>query len=247
MELKNLITIVIPCKNEKDVILKTLDLLNYQRNITEVNVIVCDSSNDSVTYESLIDRLTHNTDVFDLLIIDGGLPGMARNKGFKIIKTPYVLFMDSDVFLLDTKILTQSIRKIHNNHLDLVTTKFRTDNGEYNYVYMSFDIIQSLSKWITPFCLGGFMLIRSETFKSIGGFDEDVKVAEDYILSKQIKPNKFGRINNMVYTPPRRFKNKGVMYMIKLMINSFFNHDNKSYLKTIKDIGNEKVENNNNE
>ena len=71
MDLKNLITIVIPCKNEKDVILKSLDILNYQKNINGVNVIVCDSSNDSITYESLIDRLTHNTDVFDLIIIDG--------------------------------------------------------------------------------------------------------------------------------------------------------------------------------
>jgi glycosyltransferase involved in cell wall biosynthesis len=141
MDLKNLITIIIPCKNEKDVILKTLDLLNYQRNINDVNVIVCDSSNDSITYESLIDRLTHNTDVFDLIIIDGGLPGIARNKGFKIVKTPYVLFMDSDVFLLYTKILIQSVKKIHKNHLDLVTTKFRTDSGEYNYIYKSFDII----------------------------------------------------------------------------------------------------------
>jgi glycosyltransferase involved in cell wall biosynthesis len=234
MDLKNLITIVIPCKNEKDVILKSLDILNYQKNINGVNVIVCDSSNDSITYESLINRLTHNTDLFDLLIIDGGLPGIARNKGFKIVKTPYVLFMDSDVFLLDTKILTQSIKKIHNSRLDLVTAKFRTDNGEYNYVYKSFDIIQSLSKWITPFCLGGFMLIRSETFKLIGGFDEDVKVAEDYILSKQIKSNKFSRLNNIIYTLPRRFKNKGVMYMIKLMITSLFNRNNKSYFKNDK-------------
>jgi glycosyltransferase involved in cell wall biosynthesis len=234
MDLKNLITIVIPCKNEKDVILKTLDLLNYQRNVTGVNVIVCDSSNDSVTYESLINRLTHNKDLFDLIIIDGGLPGIARNKGFKIVKTPYVLFMDSDVFLLDAKILTQSIKKIHKNNLDLVTTKFRTDNGEYNYIYKSFDVIQSLSKWITPFCLGGFMLIRSETFKLIGGFDEDVKVAEDYILSKQIKSNKFSRLNNIIYTLPRRFKNKGVMYMIKLMITSLFNRNNKSYFKNDK-------------
>ena len=69
MDLKNLLTIVIPCKNEKGIIQKTLDLLKYQRNITGVNVIVCDSSNDSITYESLIDRLSYNTDVFDLIII----------------------------------------------------------------------------------------------------------------------------------------------------------------------------------
>ena len=78
------------------------------------------------------------------------------------------------------------------------------------------------------------MLIRSETFKSIGGFDEEIKVAEDYMFSKQIKPKKFGKINNIVYTPPRRFENKGVMYMLKLMISSFFNHKNKEYFTNDK-------------
>ena len=44
MDLKKLVTIVIPCKNEKDIILKTLDLLNHQKDIHGVKVIVCDAS-----------------------------------------------------------------------------------------------------------------------------------------------------------------------------------------------------------
>jgi hypothetical protein len=36
MDLNKLVTIVIPCKNEKDIILKTLDLLNYQVDINNV-------------------------------------------------------------------------------------------------------------------------------------------------------------------------------------------------------------------
>ena len=79
------------------------------------------------------------------------------------------------------------------------------------------------------------MLVRSETFKSIGGFDEEIKVAEDYMFSKQIKPKKFGRINNIVFTPPRRFENKGVMYMLRLMLSSFFNNNNKEYFTNDKD------------
>jgi GT2 family glycosyltransferase len=86
-----------------------------------------------------------------------------------------------------------------------------------------------ISKGSTPFCLGGFMMIRSERFKKLGGFDEEVKVAEDYYFSKQIKPRKFGKINNSVFTPPRRFYNKGLFYMAKLFLGSFFNHNNKSY------------------
>ena len=234
MRLDKLVTIVIPCKNEKGIIEKTLDLLNHQLDILGVKVIVCDSSNDKVTNHNLTKRLEYKLDLFDLYVTDGGLPAIARNNGFKLVTTPYVLFMDADVFLLDPKILKRSIVRIHRYHLDLVTTKFRSDNGKFNYVYKVFDLIQLLSKWSTPFCLGGYMLVRSETFKSIGGFDEEIKVAEDYMFSKQIKPKKFGRINNIVYTPPRRFENKGVMYMLRLMLSSFFNNNNKEYFTNDK-------------
>jgi glycosyltransferase involved in cell wall biosynthesis len=229
MKLEQLVTIVIPCKNEKAIIQKTLDLLNYQQGIRNVKVVVCDASNDGVTKPELLDRLENHYDWFDLYLMDGGLPARARNNGFKLVETPYVLFIDSDVFLLDPKIIKRSIIRIHRQNLDLVTAKFRSDNGKFNYVYKTFDFIQMLSKWSTPFCLGGYMLVRSETFKSIGGFNEEIKVAEDYMFSKQINPKKFGRINNIVYTPPRRFENKGVWYMLQLMLSSFFNKNNKDY------------------
>jgi glycosyltransferase involved in cell wall biosynthesis len=191
MEIKNFLTIVIPCKNEKSIIQKTLDLLNYQSDIWGVKVVVCDSSDDGITKFDIIERLEINSDKFDLYLMDGGLPAVARNNGFKLVETPYVLFVDSDVFLLDPKIIKRAFLRIHRQKLDLVTTKFRSDNGKYNYIYRLFDFLQLVSKWSTPFCLGGFMMIRSETFKSLGGFDSDIKVAEDYHFSKQIKPKKF--------------------------------------------------------
>ena len=229
MDLSKQVTIVIPCKNEKDIIQKTLDLLNYQSDIWGVKVVVCDVSDDGITKFDIIERLEINSDKFDLYLMDGGLPAVARNKGFKLVETPYVLFIDSDVFLLDPKIIKRAFLRIHRQKLDLVTTKFRSDNGKYNYVYRLFDLLQTISKWSTPFCLGGFMMIRSETFKTLGGFDEEIKVAEDYHFSKQVTPSKFGRIDNIVFTPPRRFENKGLLYMIKLFLGSFFNHKNKSY------------------
>ena len=235
MKLEELVTIVIPCKNEKSIIQKTLDLLNYQQGISNVKVIVCDCSNDGITKPDLIERLEINSDYFDLYLMDGGLPARARNNGFKIVKTPYVLFIDSDVFLLDPKIIKRSLIRIHREDLDLVTTKFRSDNGKFNYVYKTFDFIQTISKWSTPFCLGGYMLVRSETFRLIGGFDEDIKVAEDYMFSKQIMAKKFGRINNIVFTPPRRFEKKGVWYMLQLMLSSFFNKNNKQYFTNDQD------------
>ena len=73
MELSNLVTIVIPCKNEKDIILKTLDLLNYQVDIHNVKVVVCDASNDGITKTELLNRLEYKyfNDTFDLHLVEG--------------------------------------------------------------------------------------------------------------------------------------------------------------------------------
>jgi len=79
--------------------------------------------------------------------------------------------------------------------------------------------------------LGGFMLMRTSKFNELGGFDEDVLVAEDYLLSKKVNPKKFKILNKVVYTPPRRFDNKGLFYMTKLMLGSFLNRDNKDFFK----------------
>ena len=225
MELSKFLTIVIPCKNESKTIESTLSLLNFQDNIDNVKVIISDSSTDETTYQ----LESRTNDKFDLKIIEGGLPAKARNNGARYVKTPYVLFMDSDMYLLDPTLLTTVTRMMLYGGIDLLTTKIRTTNGKYNYVFRTFDFIQKISKFISPFCLGGFMLFKTDTFNELKGFDEEAKVAEDYLLSKQIKPNRFKIINTTVFTQPRRFDNKGVMYMMRLMIKSFLNRNNKQF------------------
>jgi len=231
MNLNDLLTIVIPCKNEKEVVSKTLDILNYQTNIRGVKVIVCDSSDDEYTNLLLFNKPEYN---FELKITDGRLPAIARNNGFKLVSTPYVLFMDADIFLLDSEVLSKTVLKIQNEDLDLVSVRFRTTNGDYNYVYKVFNVLQKLSMFISPFCLGGFMLTKTSKFIEIGGFDEEVKIAEDYVYSKQIKRNKFKIQDGLIYTLPRRFHNKGLWYMTKLMIGSVLNTNNKEYFKDSK-------------
>jgi glycosyltransferase involved in cell wall biosynthesis len=235
MELKNYLTIVIPCKNENKVIDQTLTLLNYQESVEGVKVIVSDSSDDETTVQ-LKQRIS---DKFDLEIIQGGLPGKARNNGVKITKTPYILFMDSDIFILDNKLIKDLLLEVIFYDYHLATTKFKTTNGKYNFVFRFFDFVQKLTKGISPFCLGGFMLIKRSEFNKIGGFDESVMVAEDYLLSKQIEGNKFFIDNKTLFTPPRRFSNKGIWFMLKLMIKSYFNRNNKEFFSNFKSYWNE--------
>ena len=45
----------------------------------------------------------------------------------------------------------------------------------------------------------------------------------------KIKPNKFYVADKIVYTTSRRFKNKGLFYMVKMMIKSWFNRNNDEF------------------
>ena len=227
MSLSKDLTIVIPCKNEGLIIKKTLGLLNLQKNIKGVNVMVADSSTDNgFTQKCILNSSNPNINV---KIVKGGFPAEARNNGTKKIKTPYVLFLDADIFINQYCLLSCLVEVIKKNDYHLSTTKMRTDDGHYNYVYKSFDVIQYLTKFSTPFAIGGFMLFNTEIFNSLGGFNPEDKFAEDYHLSSKINPNKFYVADKIVYTTSRRFKNKGLFYMVKMMIKSWFNRNNDEF------------------
>lgn len=225
MTLNEYLTIVIPCKNEGDVVMKTLDLLNYQKQIENLNVIVCDCSTDS-TRKKLNSREKDN---FNLTIIEGGFPSVARNNGAKLVKTKYVLFLDADMFILEQTLLWRCVNKIMKSDGHLLTIKAQSTNGKYNSVFNTFFIQQKIMKNFEPFCLGGFMMMNTEKFWTYGGFNEKVLIAEDFQLSRKVTPKKFIIDEGRIFTSPRRFENKGLFYMIKLMFKLYINKNNESY------------------
>jgi len=225
MKLSEKLTIVIPCKNEGSIINKTLDLLNYQTDIEDVSVIISDFS-DYYTKNLLLKR---GNDKYNLKLTLGGLPSVARNNGAKHSKTPYILFLDADMFILDDNFIVDAIKEIETKNLDLLTCRVNTKNGKYNKIYNLFFKFQKLTKWVSPFALGGFMLFKTDIFNSLGGFDERLKIAEDYQLSRKIEPKKFGLWNRVIFTETRRFDNKGFFYMLKIFAQSYFYRNNEKY------------------
>lgn len=224
--IKDLITIVIPCKNESESIGFTLSLLDKQVNIKGTKVIISDNSDDN-TREVILSKKYEN---LNIEIIDGGLPGPARNKGANLVTTRYILFMDADVFLSDRNTVIDTLCLIMNYKLQLVTCKFRV-KGFYQFVFPIFEFFRDLMSANTVFCLGGFMLFEKDKFMSVGGFDVNDKFAEDYRLSMKINPLFFYVSNNKVYTTDRRFKGKGLLYMIKMATLSMLNKNNPEFFK----------------
>lgn len=227
MELQKRLSIVIPCKNESETISKTLDLLNYQKGIENMDVIISDSSIDN-TVELLSKR---KNDKFKLLIVRGGYPSVARNNGASLVVTPFVLFLDSDIFLINSNTLIDTLSLIINQNMELVTIKFESDNKKHNFKFKTFSFFQKYISEFSPFALGGFMMLPIDKFKEIGKFNEDVLVGEDYLLSRKIKPDRFEIANITAFTTPRRYEKKSAWYMLKLVFKSYLNRDNLNYFK----------------
>ena len=228
MELQDLLTVVIPCKNERENIRNILDSLNKQKNSKGLLVIVADISDDMVTIHYINSERNKN---IQILTIDGGYPADGRHQGALMSETPYTLFLDSDMVIKDDEFLNKIVYEISEKKGSLLTCKVRTIDNKYNNVYRVFDIIQKLHKITKPFALGGIMLFNTNDYIKLGGFNPNDKFAEDYNLSKKVKSNRFILSKNKIYTSSRRFKSKGVWYMTKLMFLSFINRNNQSFFE----------------
>lgn len=227
MHMNTQLTIVIPCKNEGRNVIETLKCI-YASHI-DCLIVIADSSDEEGS--RLLLKKYQLQSSMPIRIVTGGLPSFARNNGAKWVKTPYILFLDADVFIKDPKLINHCLHVAINGDYDLLTPQFKTTTGEFNWVFKIFNVVQRIISIKTPFAIGGFMFFKTETFRALGGFDEQAKVGEDYLLSSKVKPNRFKIINEPVYTTPRRFKNKGVMYMVKLMISSWWNRNNPEWFK----------------
>ena len=224
--IKDILTIVIPCKNERDIISFTLRLLDKQIGIHGTKVIIADASDD-LTREIIKNTYCPH---LDIEIIDGGFPSVARNNGAKLVETPYVLFLDADIFLYDNETIYDCLKITIKNLYYLVTCRFRC-RGKYWFVFPVFEWFRDFFSHQTPCAIGGFMLFDTEVFNNLGGFVNEDLFAEDFHLSSKVEPKKFAVVNKKVYTTDRRFKKKGLWYMLKMAILSTINKDNPEFFK----------------
>jgi glycosyltransferase involved in cell wall biosynthesis len=222
----NLLTIVIPCKNEKDNIYECIGFIAKQVGFTGTRVIIADTSDEEDSLNFL--QYTENNYRYSLNIelIKGGFPAKARLEGSKLVTTPYVLFLDADIMLLNKSLLGECIAY----NTDLVTVPFQTEVG-FNWIFRLFDIQQRMSNLLgTPFAIGGFQLWKTEAYWKTGGYDETHLFAEDYWVSQKAEVMKIHNTKG-VWTSARRFKNKGFFYMFILSIKCYINRNNTEFFK----------------
>lgn len=230
--MKNLLTIVIPCKNEEHYIGNLLSDLSFQRDVNDVRIIIADAHSTDATRQVI----EQHKQFLNIEVIDGGSVSMGRNAGASLATTPYILFLDADVQFFNEFAIKEALATIHNQRLDLVTLSPKNYGRDWRatvlfYLFAQFNKI--FTKF-TPFAIGAFFLTRKATFDKLGGFPNKYDTSEDYILSKQYDCKKFKIVNHYFGQDERRFKKLGYIGMIKYMITNFINRNNLAHFEKAK-------------
>lgn len=224
--MQNLLTIVVPCKNEQNYIKNLLFNLK-QQGIGQTKIYLADAYSTDQT--RMIAETYAYVSNLNLTIIPGGLPAKGRNNGAKISKTPYILFLDADVTFTNPNIISETLDIINNGKFDMISTN-PIYNGEYDVRAW---LLLKINKYVTwylsktkPFAIGGFTLVTKQAFESIGGYDEKATQSEDWLLSRQIPPSRFRFIPDLITQDNRRFKRYGYFKMVKLVLKNWINRNN---------------------
>ena len=225
MKLCDKITIVVPCKNEENYIHHLLNALRNQ-DIGDTRVIIADCSTDS-TRQVIKD----NSIGLNVELIDGGPVSIAKNRGAKLVTTPYILFIDADVRFFKNTVIQDAVNKIELKNLHLVGLNIKCYDKDIRAKigFTTFNLINHTLKFFSPFAVGAFMLTRKDKFEEYGGFPENLLTSEDYFLSKKYSPRKFKIIRHHFGQDSRRFKKMGYMGMVKYLTKNFINRNNKAY------------------
>lgn len=202
------ISVIIPTLNEEDYLPKLLESLSKQT-MQPAEVIVADAFSD--------DKTRQIAQSFGCKVVDGNHPGKggpatARNKGAKVATHAWLLFLDADV-ILPPDFLYKSLLEMEKRSID-VAGGFALPNtnglieklGGYVMGYY-FLALQSFSPRAGGYCI----FAKRELHEKIGGFDEEVHMAEDHDYVKRAsKVGKFGYLSSSkIFVSTRRFREEG--------------------------------------
>lgn len=172
-----LVSIIIPCYNNKNVIFEAIDSALNQ-SYPRVEVIVVDDGSTDGSYEFVFDRILEGQNL-RIVRQDNQGPAAARNTGFTLSGGDYLVFLDADDIL-------------HPDYVESCYREYEKDPS-LNIVYCEAELFENKTGlWkLKPFSestillynsIPVFAMLRSQVFQQIGKYDTQLKCSEDWEL-----------------------------------------------------------------
>ncbi|MDD5147579.1 MAG: glycosyltransferase [Candidatus Daviesbacteria bacterium] len=173
------LSIIIPTFNEKQFLPKLLKSIENQTRQPE-EIIIADAFS--------IDTTRKIAQRFGCKLVNGGLPGIARNSGAMVATAPLLLFLDADVVLPPT-FLEETTAEMVRRKLDITScfitprSPLRIDHILHKFTNQYMRLTQKFHPHIPGFCI----FVKKDLHLAIKGFDESLMLAEDHDYVKRAK------------------------------------------------------------
>jgi len=208
-----MLSVIIPAKNEEKFLPSLLRSLKRQ-SFRDFEVIVADANSS--------DKTRAIAGKFGAKVVDGGLPGVGRNRGAKAAKGDLFLFLDSDV-VLPKDFLEKNVALFRERDLDIATTTLRPISSRFDdkVIHAAWNAGYKAIKKVKPSCCGFHIFVRKGLFNASKGFDESVVWAEDTEFVSRVcgYGARFDVLPVPVFVSVRRLEKEG---RVKFLSKSLF-------------------------
>jgi glycosyltransferase involved in cell wall biosynthesis len=213
-----IISVIIPTYQEEKYIEPTLIALSNQTLKREKYEIIISDANSKDNTLKIAKKYA------DKIIISKkrGI-GYGRNIGAKIAEGKYLVFVDADTIVLPQmlEIVLKEFKKY-----DCILPRAFPSNATplFSFYYFIYNFSISFFNLLKfPQTAGYLIAIKKKIFEKIGGFDENLKTAEDLDLIKKVsKIGKIKLIDLPVITSTRRFEKEGKIKLALKYVIFFF-------------------------
>ncbi len=206
--IKPLISIIIPTHNCLEYLPKAIKSIFDQR-LNYIEILVIDDNSSDGTWEWLQAQKVMHPQIRPYRLKGIG-SARARNFALKRVKSEYIAFLDADDYWHPNKLLKQY--RFHRDNPNIVlsftnyhhTTPENTDLGDCFQYWPHFNKLvkgdsefhyldQPTEKIYSENVIGtSCVMIKTKTYKLLGGFDNKLKSAEDWDL--WLRFSKYGKV-----------------------------------------------------
>jgi len=198
------LSVVIPCLNEAGALPGLLDALNAQTQPAS-EIIVADAGSKDNTQDLARAR--------GAKVVPGGKPGPGRNAGAKAATGDLIFFLDADV-KPRPNFFEQALAEFEAHQLSVATciiTPLEKDATNL-LITQATNLYMQVVQYFSPHAPGFCILIRRDVHQAIGGFDEEVKLAEDHeYVQRAARVGEFGVLKHArIPVSMRRLEKEGI-------------------------------------
>lgn len=198
-----MLSIIIPTLNEEKYLPNLIKEIKKQKNFWDYEIIVADAGSQDKTIEI--------AKSFGCKVTKGGLPARGRNNGAKVAKGNIFLFLDADNIFLPSNFLERLLKEFKRRNLDIASFTIYINGSKLDRVLCWFyNFWTNLTQNFLPHAFNS-ILVKKEIHEKIGGFDEEIKLAEDHSYAR--KASKFGKFGFITTEPvlnsARRLEREG--------------------------------------